>query len=92
MIIAKVGGKCHISHEYVLVKVTHPTLVYRCGSLQEPGPSWFLYVYLGEKPCIEESGTVALVLLLMKYWSSKQGRVGFSRKNLYRITAIFDSK
>ena len=46
MIIAKVRGKCDISHfssEYVLVKATHPTLVL--------GPSlWFLHVCLGQKP------------------------------------------
>ena len=40
---------------------------------------------------IEENETVVLVLLLMEYWSPKQGREGCGRQNLYRITA-FDSK
>ena len=45
--------------------------------------------------CIEDSETTALVFLLTEYWSPdwspKQGRVGCSRHNLYRMTA-FDSK
>ena len=82
-IIAKVGGKCDISHfprEYVLVKATHPTL------LRVPPR-----LFTTKTPCIEESETVALVFLLMEYWSPTQGRVGCGRQNLCRITA-FDSK
>ena len=80
MIIAKVGGKCDISHfppEYVLVNTTHPALLTKQG--------------LGEDPCIEESKTAVLVFLLMEYWSPKQGRVGYGHQSLYRITA-FDYK
>ena len=39
----------------------------------------------------EESETAVLIFLLMEYRSPKQGRVGYGRQNLYRITA-FDSK
>ena len=82
-IIAKVGGKCDISHfprEYVLVKATHPAL------LRVPPR-----LFTTKTPCIEETETVALVFLLMEYWSPTQGRVGCGRQNLCRITA-FDSK
>ena len=41
--------------------------------------------------CIEESETAVLVFLLIETWSPKQGRVGSSRQNLFRITA-FHSK
>ena len=82
-IIAKVGGKCDISHfprEYVLVKAIHPAL------LRVPPR-----LFTTKTPCIEESESVALVFLLMEYWSPTQGRVGCGRQNLCRITA-FDSK
>ena len=46
---------------------------------------------VAKTPCIEESETAVLVFLLMEYWSPKQGRVGYGRQNLYRIT-VFDSK
>ena len=83
LIIAKVGGKCNISHfprEYVLVKATHPAL------LKVP-PRLFTKRRLGEDPCIEESETVVLVFLLMEYWSPKPK----FESCLCRITA-FDSK
>ena len=86
MIIAKVGGKCHIIsflREYVLVKATHPALGFVHACLRSEDSA--------KTPCIEESETVVLVFLLMEYWSPKQGRVGCGRQNLCRITA-FDSK
>ena len=46
---------------------------------------------VAKTPCIEESETAVLVFLLMEYWSPKQGRVGYGRQNLYRIT-VFDPK
>ena len=86
-IIAKVGGKCDISHfprEYVLVKTTHPALLrvpqrlFTKQKLDEDRPLW-------------RKWNRCLVFLLMEYWSPKQGRVGCGRQNFSRITA-FDSK
>ena len=65
MIIAKVGGKCDISHfsrEYVLIKATHPTLVM--------APSlWFLHVCLGQK-------TPALKKVKLFSWSYCRWSIG----------------
>ena len=88
IIIAKVGGKCDISHfrrEYVLVKATHPAL------LGVP-PCLFTKRRLGEDPLHwRKWNRSVLVFLLMEYWSPKQGLMGCGRQNSSRITA-FDSK
>ena len=87
IITAKVGGKCDISHfprEYVLVKATHPAL------LRVP-PCLFTKRRLGEDPLHWRNWNRCPGLMLMKYWSRKQGRVGCGRQTLCRITA-FDSK
>ena len=87
MIIAKVAGKCDISHfprEYVLVKSAHPALLRVPSCL-------FTKRRLGKDPCIEESETVVLDFLLKEYWRPKQGTVGCGRQDLCRVTA-FDSK
>ena len=86
MIIAKVGGKCHIIsflREYVLVKATHPALGFVHACLRSEDSA--------KTPCIEESETVVLVFLLMEYWSPKQVGWVAVAKILCRITS-FDSK
>ena len=51
--------------------------------------SWDARTYgTGTRGYIEESETAVLVFLLIETWSPKQGRVGSSHQNLFRITAF----
>ena len=65
MIIAKVAGKCDISHFprecFGERKPTLPSLGFLHACLRREDSA--------KTPCIEESETVVLVFLLMEYWS-----------------------